>query len=216
MLLIDKLGPPTSVLQAPVPRWYTESMQEIFRLVRGQGVRMTFMIDDQANWASTLQQAKAQCEVMVKLLAALGFYLRPDKCQLRPAQRVKFLGLIADAAQLKFWVPQEKLDRLAAQAERLLQLGSQHSDRDLASVAGRLLSSSLAVDIAPLLARSLYHAMVGQGRWGELRETPEELRTTLRWCVDMTLRYNGSRMFKRAPSFILVGDASDIGAGGEP
>ena len=35
-------------------------MQEVYRLVRQAGTRMTFMIDDQANWASTEGQARIQ------------------------------------------------------------------------------------------------------------------------------------------------------------
>jgi len=136
-------------------------MQEVYRLMRQQGVNMTFMIDDQANWAPTLGQAKAQCEALVRILAALGFYLRPDKCQLRPTLRLRFLGLEVDTSMLKFWVPQDKLQRFVPLAEGMLQPGSPLCDRDLARLAGMLLSFTLAVDVAPLLARSLYLAMTG-------------------------------------------------------
>jgi hypothetical protein len=73
---------------APVPRIYTALMEEVYLRVREAGVPMTFMIDDQANWAKSEGQAKAQCSALVQLLATLGFYLRPDKCQLRPRQQV--------------------------------------------------------------------------------------------------------------------------------
>ena len=196
-----------------MPRWYTEGMQEVYKLVRNQGAMMTFMIDDQANWARTEGQARVQCEVMVHLLAALGFYLRPDKCQLRPVQRLKFLGLEVDTMNMKFWVPQDKLDRIVALADRLLHPSSQLSDRDLARLAGKLLACTLAVDIAPLLARGLYLAMVGKGQWDQLRPSSKELRSQLRWCVSMLQRYNGTRLIKREASLIIVGDASDVGAG---
>ncbi len=54
-------------------------MQEVFRIVRRQGVRMTFMIDDQCNWASTEGQAKAQVRLLpyhdpLAKLAAAGCY----------------------------------------------------------------------------------------------------------------------------------------------
>ena len=201
--------------QAPAPRWYTEAMVEVYRLVRKAGARLTFMIDDQANWASSEALAKEQCEAMVRLLAALGFYLRPDKCQLRPVQLLKFLGLMVDSAAMKFWVPPDRLQRFAAKAVRLLQPFSTVTDRQLASLAGKLLSFSLAVDIAPLLARGLYHAMVGRSRWDESRLTSQELWEQLQWCTHLLLRFNGTRMIKRDPSLILVGDASDVGAGGE-
>lgn len=174
-------------------------MQEVYKLVRNQGAMMTFMIDDQANWARTEGQARVQCEVMVHLLAALGFYLRPDKCQLRPVQRLKFLGLEVDTMNMKFWVPQDKLDRIVALADRLLHPSSQLSDRDLARLAGKLLACTLAVDIAPLLARGLYLAMVGKGQWDQLRPSSKELRSQLRWCVSMLQRYNGTRLIKERP-----------------
>lgn len=200
---------------APAPRWYTEGMQEVYRLVRQQGVNMTFMIDDQANWAPALGQAKAQCEALVRILAALGFYLRPDKCQLRPTLRLRFLGLEVDTSMLKFWVPQDKLQRFVPLAEEMLQPGSPLCDRDLARLAGMLLSFTLAVDVAPLLARSLYLAMTGQGRWDEVYPTPEELHSWLEWCVSMVQLYNGTRMFRRPVTLIVVGDASEQGAAGE-
>jgi hypothetical protein len=200
---------------APAPRWYTEGMQEVFRAVRNQGVRMSFMIDDQCNWAGTEGQSKAQCEAMVQLLAALGFYLRPDKCQLRPVQRLRYLGLEADTTQLRFWVPEDKLRRFTALAQRTLQPFAEISSRLLAKLAGMLLSFTLAVDIAPLLARPLYHAMVGQVGWDNVFPTTQELRSTLQWCVELVCRYNGSRMLKRETSLILVGDAGDTGCGGE-
>ena len=73
---------------APVPRLYTAAMEEVYLRVRDAGVRLTFMIDDMCGWASSEGQAAALCRALVELLAALGFYLRPDKCQLRPRQQV--------------------------------------------------------------------------------------------------------------------------------
>ena len=73
---------------APVPRLYTAAMEEVYLRVRDAGVRLTFMIDDMCGWASSEGQATALCRALVELLAALGFYLRPDKCQLRPRQQV--------------------------------------------------------------------------------------------------------------------------------
>lgn len=72
----------------PVPRLYSAAMEEVYLRVRGAGARLTYMIDDQCSWASTEGQAKALCQALVELLAALGFYLRPDKCQLRPSRKV--------------------------------------------------------------------------------------------------------------------------------
>jgi hypothetical protein len=67
-------------------------MEEVYLRVRDAGVRLTYMIDDQCSWATTEGQAKAMCQATVELLATLGFYLRPDKCQLRPRQEVSSIG----------------------------------------------------------------------------------------------------------------------------
>lgn len=71
---------------APVPRLYTAAMEKVYLRVREAGVRPTFMIDDVAAWAQTESQATVLCCTLVQLLATLGFYLRPEKCQLRPTQ----------------------------------------------------------------------------------------------------------------------------------
>ena len=57
--------------------------------------------------------------------------------------------------------------------------------------------------------------MGGKGRWDAVRLLTDELRSQLQWCVQMLQRYNGSRMIKREASLVIVGDASDVGAGGE-
>ena len=199
---------------APVPRIYTSLMEEVYLRVREAGVPMTFMIDDQANWAHSEGQAKAQCSALVRLLATLGFYLRPDKCQLRPMQLVRFLGLVTDAAELVFRVPDDKLQRFLAEARALLGEGSP-TPRMLARLAGQLLSFTPAVDMAPLLARGLFHILKGKasGGWDLGFDTNADLVAALSWCVEAVPRYNGTRMMKRgtALQLQLAGDASEVG-----
>lgn len=198
----------------PVPRLYTAAMEEVYLRVRELGVRLTYMIDDMTCWAATEGQAMHLCRALVELLAALGFYLRPDKCQLRPSRQVRFLGLIVDSAELTFRVPDDKLQRFLAGARALLG-EPRPTPRSLAKVGGQLLSFTPAVDVAPLLARGLFHLLRGTTHrgWDVGFTSTASLVDTLRWCVEAVPRYNGTRMFKREPSLLLAGDASAVGTG---
>lgn len=124
---------------------------------------------------------------------------------------MRFLGLIIDAAQLAFWVPEDKLQRFLAGARAVLAQSSA-TPRELARVAGQLLSFTPAVDMAPLLARGLFHLLKGRAGWDDGFETGEDLRATLRWCVEAVPLYNGTRMIKRgaALQLQLAGDASEV------
>ncbi len=90
-----------------------------------------------------------------KLQIDLGFFLSIEKCSLVPVQQ--FLGLIVDSQQLRFVVPADKIARYKRAAAAFLQ--RQHcSSRQIAQLAGLMLSFAPAVALAPLFTRHLLQA----------------------------------------------------------
>ena len=124
-------------------------MGVVGRPFRLHGVCMTFVIDDALLAAKSRGQAVFIVKTFVMLLTALEFYLSWDKCQLAPVQRGKFLGLIVDSSKCKMFVPADKKAYIKETIAAMLELGS-YTNRQLASVAGMLMSISAAVSMAPL------------------------------------------------------------------
>ncbi len=143
---------------------YTCLMGEVLRPLRGGQLaseRLTTMIDDTQSTFSSKAQGKFRMHTMVLLYAALGFFLSIEKCSLVPVQQNKFLGLIVDSQQLRFVVPADKIARYKQAAEAFLQ--RQHcSSRQIAQMAGLILSFAPAVALAPLFTRELYQAVAGR------------------------------------------------------
>lgn len=127
--------------------------------------------------------------------------------------------MIVDAENLTFWVPDDgpgdKLQLFLTEARTLLA-APRPTPRALARVAGQLLSFTPAVDLAPLLARSLYHILRGHVSrgWDLGFDSDRALVEALQWCVEAVPRWNGSRMLKRDPAMQLqlAGDASEVRA----
>ncbi len=143
---------------------YTCLMGEVLRPLRGGQLaseRLTTMIDDTQSTFSSKAQGKFRMHTMVLLYAALGFFLSIEKCSLVPVQQNKFLGLIVDSQQLRFVVPADKIARYKRAAAAFLQ--RQHcSSRQIAQMAGLILSFAPAVALAPLFTRELYQAVAGR------------------------------------------------------
>ncbi|KXZ41104.1 hypothetical protein GPECTOR_793g15 [Gonium pectorale] len=106
---------------APACWTYSLLKQELFRPLRECGVDLSYLKDDCLAAAESRPAAQYLCRAVVRLLTALGFTLSLDKCQLRPAQPVRFLGFVVDTEAEAFEVPPDKVETLAAQwATRLL------------------------------------------------------------------------------------------------
>lgn len=161
---------------------YTTLMGEVLRPLRGGQLaseRLTTMIDDTQIAYISPGQAKYRTHSMLLLYAALGFFLSLEKCSLVPVQRNKFLGLILDSRSLRFIVPADKVERFQQAAACYLQ-GS-ITARQIAQLAGLILSFAPAVTLAPLFTRELYQALCGTE--ASLLEAREALSVVCRACV---------------------------------
>ena len=113
------------------------------------------------------------------LLTALGFYLSWEKCELLPVQHGKFLGLEVDTVACQLSVPADKVQRIKDSIHSKQQQ-QQATSRQLAGIAGMLMSAAPALHMAPLYLRSLHHAMQPEAGWDtlmpQLELTSEDLQ----------------------------------------
>lgn len=188
---------------------YTMIKQEIFRPLRDLRVKLMFFIDDKLQCESSRPRARLQSEALLKALVKIGTTISLDKSMMLPGTRAKFLGLEVDVLEGKFGVPIEKQVTTTALMRRVIE-APQVSNRDMARVAGKMISLSLAIPPASLTARALYKAMVGLEGWDKLYPSPCHMKADLEPFMDLLENSNRSRMFKRRVSVVVAGDASEV------
>lgn len=155
-------------------RIYTTVMGEVYRPLRLHNQNMTYLIDDALFAFTCRQQGMFRTITLLLVLTALGFHLSWEKCELLPIQRGKFLGLVVDTVACQLLVPADKVARIKDSIQKVQQQ-KQATSRQLASIAGMLMSAAPALHMALLYLRSLYNAM-----------QPEAGQDTLVTQIDLT------------------------------
>jgi hypothetical protein len=97
---------------------------------------------------------------ILNIMSALRFFLCTAKCQFVPARQGKFLGLTVNVAKTRFGIPQDKLEYILGFIQRALD-APRVTQRQLAQIAGLLVSIKPAVYMAALYTRTLFQAITG-------------------------------------------------------
>ena len=95
-----------------------------------------------------------QVQLTVHLLESLGYIINRDKSQLDPSQEIQFLGFQVDARQMKFSLPEGKIQDIAQVCQGILAQG-RLSIRQLSRLLGKLNAVSQPVLSAPVRYRQL-------------------------------------------------------------
>ena len=196
-------------------RAYTVMMGEVYRPLRMHGQDMTYLIDDALYKFLNKLRAQFQMLTNIMVLTALGFFLSLPKCQPPPVQSGKFLGLLINTKFCAFEVPEDKVVYIMQLIEECLQAQSV-SSRQLAQVAGVLLSVKGAEHMAPLYCRCLFRAMCGTSPWDSpIPDCDREFAASdLRYWKDLLAHGNGKSWVKRSNVIHASGDVSDVGYAG--
>lgn len=192
---------------APACYVYTKIKETIFSPLRSKGLRILFLIDDQLNLQQGYARAQAQSSAMASLLSLLGFVISIPKCTLQPTRELKFLGLGVDLHHRRFFVPEDKRASILAVIKEHLAAETL-TNRQMASLAGKLMALQLALHLAPLLARSVHKLADGRG-WDTKFPTTSQWQAELQLTQDLLETTHARNWFSRHTSLILVGDASE-------
>ena len=194
---------------------YTVLMGEVYRPLRLRGQRMTYLIDDAFFAWRGQKEAKREGLMVLMILAALGLFLSIPKCQLLALPAGRFLGLIVNAPQSRFEIPMDKKQYILQLIEDGLQ-ATRLTARQLAKIAGVLLSVKKAVQMAPLYTRLLFRAVAASEGWEAL--VPEKegqfAREDLLHWKKYLLQQSGKSWAKRQAVFHVAGDVSGTGYAG--
>ncbi|KXZ45875.1 hypothetical protein GPECTOR_49g459 [Gonium pectorale] len=142
-------------------------------------------------------------------MAVLGFTLSLDKCQLVPKPQVRYLGFVVDAPGQSLRVPDDKvaaLGQLVEEYDRRAQL----TPRDIAKLAGKIMSMSLAVQLAPLHGRLVAQALASKVSWDEAMGDGREVVRQAQLFLELLRTSNGKCWWRKGPALqlVLAGDAS--------
>lgn len=193
---------------------FTRLMNEPAKALRRRGVPISDYIDDGITAAATFGRCLQNALFSVRLLGALGAYLGLPKCHLTPEQLRQWLGFIIDSVQQRFQLSPSRVAKLKRQLQNLFDAPA-ITARDLASVAGRIVSASPAVLPASLLSRPFFQALTGKLSWDDLFPNQQAVKETAQFWMQNLDRFNGRPWWPRPVALEATADASGLGYGGE-
>ena len=134
---------------------WTKISRVLTRMWRERGWRVCGYIDDFLFVASSEEEAWKMLKQALRDIEALG--LAPSyKKTIQPTRRLKFLGILVDARLQRFFVPGEKIEKIQLLAKAVAERDVV-TMRELASVAGKVMSVSIAIPAVRLLTRECYN-----------------------------------------------------------
>ncbi|KAA6421308.1 MAG: hypothetical protein FRX49_08794 [Trebouxia sp. A1-2] len=185
--------------------------------------------EDDAQLDDLIEQLNSKRPTVMAEAAKQMASIKEDKCQEEAQQRQtellqsfsrqqtgtttrqgNFLGLIVDACTFDFVVPQHKAEYISQNIAAALETNATTS-RQLASIAGMLLSIATDVQMAPLYIRTLYEAMSTSHSWdGRVSHLELAVEDLQYWQQALALRSSKSWL-KRDKVIYVCGDALSVG-----
>ena len=196
-------------------------VEELRRRLHPLGARCAIYLDDLGIWAPTRRASQRATRIALRLLSSLGFLVNFEKSQVESTQEVEYLGLVVDTTDPRtppmIRVPADKCARVRRSVAHLLSChrrGVPVTARELARVAGFLLSLSRAVLPTKVRVRSLYDVL-GTGRnWRRRVALTVQAVEDLSWWQTSLHDWNGRLALPpREADVVVETDASDTGWG---
>ena len=185
-------------------------VKKVYQCTRMLGFQLCFYIDDRFSAYACRGAARWREEMLRKLFTLLGWYHALDKGQLEPLQFGPYLGFVIDSCKERIYVTERKIAELIGLIEKAEVSATA---REYARIAGKLLSMSPAIGLAPLFTQELYKVVKECESWEALGRPTEVLALDLRFLKENVRRMNGKRWFPPPVGVRLKGDASDYGMG---
>ncbi|GAQ91453.1 Reverse transcriptase [Klebsormidium nitens] len=192
---------------------YTLLTQELSKEIRLRAVPVSSYLDDGLTGDIDFYRCLWATIFIIKLLTLCGAVLSIPKCNLWPQQEGPWLGFIIETVAQRFAVAPAKMEKLRA-ALRGLAESADVTPRELAKVAGKVISVSPAVLPASLYSRPFFAAIQGKLTWDDVFSTPQAAKRTTELFLQRLPEWNGRRWFPRCITAEAGSDASETGFGG--
>ena len=138
------------------PKDFSFIVKSVVGLLRAEGYRICFYIDDVICMAASEAEAVALRERILTLFAKLGFVISWKKSLLGVGQLIRHLGLDICAVDRSVWVPEDKIMAVKDEASCMLRgEGGELTGYRVAALVGRILSWRWACPAGLVLSRGL-------------------------------------------------------------
>ena len=212
----------TMLLRAPVTSWRAHLR-----------ARFIHLLDDFSGSEDSFHQATKVVHYIVAHLEALGFIIQPEKVVV--GERVfTALGFKIDLPLQRFFVPDQRIEEIVAQAQKIINLRKKNNSNariiralDLLSLAGKIISGDIAIGPkVRIFTRPLYAAIYEQLRnyssspsnlYRFIRISDTTLSTLSFWSDKSRWAFSGAPITSphrcSPPHGIIASDASESGYG---
>ena len=133
---------------------FTKVSKVPFSHLQSKGFVSVVFVDDSYLQGNTYKACHHNIESTIELLQNLGFTVHPTKSVLTPTQKITFLGLIIDSAQMTLEIAEEKKNKIHNLCLEILQK-EKITLQALASVFASFVASFPAVPLGPFFNRNL-------------------------------------------------------------
>ncbi|SAL96899.1 hypothetical protein [Absidia glauca] len=134
------------------PRIFMKIMRHAIEVLRKEGIRIVYYLDDICVLARTPQEMEHHTSRIVNHLQHLGVFINFKKTQLTPTHAQDFLGFSFNTNKMMIKVPNIKMEKLLA---RIKQARKPQSYRWMAALLGKITSMIPAIGKALLNIRSI-------------------------------------------------------------
>ena len=198
------------------PRTFTKVLKPLYSLLRSNGMKVCYYIDDTLIIAASKAECSANVHKVIRLLGDLGFKINLKKSQLDPVTQLTYLGFILDSSTMTISLPEDKIEKIISKCSQLHQ-SKIATIRQVAEISGLLVSAFPAVRYLQLFYRSVEACKsldISAGADYDDRVPITELaRSDLLWVIENIRRYNGKLLREPAFSHSIESDASSFGWG---
>lgn len=181
-------------------------MQEVFLEVREREIPVSLYIDDGLTADLAYERCLWAVVLGIRLLVLLGAFFGLPKCRFRPSQEGEWLVFEVVTCEERFRVSERKMAKVKAVLEQILGVETV-TLRQLAAVAGKLISLSPAVLPASLYSRSFFQAIQGKLSWDEIFPNSDEVKKTVVIWLENLDELNGRQWHAQPIGLHVSSDA---------
>ena len=195
---------------------FTKMLRPHVAFLRSLGIRTIIYIDDLKVYGISKEKTDRNVIVCKWALDQAGWVAHRQKPDDEPSQIMLFLGMISDSLQMKFILPEAKVEKIIEIGQQLLQ-GKKHHVKLLAKFVGLIQFSVRAVgSVARIMTRSCYKDISSAKSWNSYIHLSENSLTEVSYLTDNIKDLNGHPIRPILTEHILrvryiAGDASNIG-----
>ena len=185
------------------------------RYLRSKGIRMSIYIDDQSVLGSSYNDCLANTQIALDSLAKAGWVVNWSKSSEPPVQDMVFLGLVNCTKTMKYFVPEDKCEKICDLISSILRSKKVHI-KTLAKLMGKLQFCIKAFGpCIRLLCRSSYHLISKASSWNSMITLSSLAIRELSFILTNWNDINGfpirASLSETKVNIELCSDSSDVG-----